>query len=142
MAGDALFVGPERFAAQTLSSQGDPVWEYRFSYVPVAVRKMLPGAPHGGETPFVFDSETWFVAGVKLTPEDEKMAHEMSTYWANFAKTGDPNGAGLPSWPRYESSTDKLMDFSEDGPTSKPDPWKEGLDLTEKLEAQELKSEN
>ncbi len=31
---DALFVGPERFAAQTLSSQGDPVWEYRFSYVP------------------------------------------------------------------------------------------------------------
>ena len=103
---------------------------------------MLPGAPHGGETPFVFDTKTWFTANVPLTPEDEKMAEEMSTYWANFAKTGDPNGAGLPSWPRYESSTDKLMDFSEDGPISKPDPWEKTLDLTEKLEAQELKAGN
>lgn len=139
---DALFVGPARFAAQTISSHGDRVWEYRFSYVPVAVRKVLPGAPHGGETPFVFDTKTWFVANVPLVPEDEKMAEEMSTYWANFAKTGDPNGAGLPSWPRYETNTDMLMDFSEDGPVSEPDPWGKKLDLTEKVEAQELKAGN
>jgi para-nitrobenzyl esterase len=139
---DALFVGPERFVAQTLSSQGSPVWEYRFSYVPIPARKMLPGAPHGGETPFVFDSKTWFTAGLKLTPEDEKIAEEMSTYWANFAKTGNPNGAGLPDWPRYDASTDMLMDFSEAGPTAKSDPWKERLDLTEKQEAQQLKAAN
>jgi para-nitrobenzyl esterase len=139
---DALFVGPERFVAQTLSSQGSPVWEYRFSYVPLPARKMLPGAPHGGETPFVFDSKTWFVAGLKLTPDDEKMAHKMSTYWANFAKTGNPNGAGLPDWPNYHSSTDMLMDFSEDGPVAKTDPWKQRLDLTEKLAARQLKAKN
>ncbi len=138
--GDALFVGPERFAAQTLSSQGDPVWEYRFSYVPIPVRDKLPSAPHGGETPFVFDGKAWF--SVKLTPEDEKMAQEMSTYWANFAKTGNPNGVGLPFWPSYDSSTDMLMDFSENGPIAKTDPWKERLDLTEKLTAQQLKAEN
>ena len=139
---DALFVGPERFVAQTLSSQGDPVWEYRFSYVPDAARTMLPGAPHGGETPFVFDSKTWFIAGLKLTAEDEKMARAMSTYWANFAKTGNPNGAGLPDWPSYAASTDMLMDFTENRPTAKTDPWKERLDLTEELEAQDLKAEN
>ncbi|MGD0733436.1 MAG: carboxylesterase family protein [Terracidiphilus sp.] len=139
---DALFVGPERFVAQTLSSQGAQVWEYRFSYVPVSARKMLPGAPHGGETPFVFDSKTWFVANLKLTPEDEKMAHEMSTYWVNFARTGNPNGTGLPNWPSYDSSTDMLMDFTQDGPVAKPDPWKERLDLTEKQTAQQLKATN
>jgi para-nitrobenzyl esterase len=110
---DALFVGPERFAAQTLSSQGDPVWEYRFGYVPIPVRGKLRGAPHGGETPFVFDHKSWFT--VKLTPQDERMAQTISTYWVNFAKTGNPNGAGLPHWPRYHSSTDVLMDFTEGG---------------------------
>jgi para-nitrobenzyl esterase len=139
---DALFVAPERFVAQTLSAQGDSVWEYRFSYVPILARKMLSAAPHGGETPFVFDSSVWYTAGLNLTPEDEKMAHEMSTYWANFAKTGNPNGAGLPDWPKYDSSSDMLMDFSDSGPTAKSDPWRERLDLTEKQEAQQLKTDN
>ena len=139
---DAFFVGPERFDAQILSSQGASVWEYRFSYVPIPARKLLPGAPHGGETPFVFDSKTWYTAKMNLTPEDEQMAHKMSTYWANFVKTGDPNGAGLPNWPSYQSSTDMLMDFSENGPVAKTDPWKERLDLTEKLTAQQLKAGN
>lgn len=135
---DALFVAPERFVAQTLSSAGDPVWEYRFGYVPTAVRGKLQGAPHGGETPFVFDHDTWF--NVKLTPRDEKMAREMSAYWVNFAKTGNPNGAGLPHWPRYLASTDMLMEFSESGPVAKADPWKERLDLTERLETQQLEA--
>ena len=139
---DALFVAPERFVAQTISAQGDPVWEYRFSYLPERVRGKLPGAPHGGETPFVFDSPTWYIAGVKLTPEDEKMAQEMSAYWVNFAKTGNPNGAGLPNWPGYNSAADMLMDFSEDGPVAKADPWKARLDLTEKLLARKLKADN
>jgi para-nitrobenzyl esterase len=135
---DALFVGPERFVAQTLSSQGDPVWEYRFGYVPIPVRGKLRGAPHGGETPFVFDHETWFT--VRLTPQDERMAQRISAYWVNFAKTGNPNGAGLPHWPRYHSSTDMLMDFTDSGPVAKADPWKARLDLTESLEARQLEA--
>lgn len=139
---DLLMVEPARFVAQTLSSHGDSVWEYRFSYVPVLARKFVPGATHGGETPFVFDSEEWYTAKVKLTPEDEKMAHEMNGYWVNFVKTGNPNGAGLPDWPSYQSSADVLMNFTEDGLVAEKDPWKQRLDLTEKLQTQEPKAKN
>lgn len=131
---DELFVGPARFVAQTLSSQSDPVWEYRFSYVPVLARVKVKAAPHGGETPFVFDGKKWFI--VPLLPADKKMAQKMSTYWTNFAKTGNPNGAGLPDWPSYISSKDMLMDFSEKGPIAKKDPWAERLDLVKKMAEQ------
>jgi para-nitrobenzyl esterase len=135
---DELFVGPARFVAQTLSSQGDPVWEYRFSYVPELARSKVPAALHGGETPFVFNGKKWFI--VPLLPADRKMAQKMSTYWVNFAKTGNPNGAGLPNWPGYHASTDMLMDFSEAGPIAKTDPWGSRLDFIEKLAAQHLKA--
>ena len=50
----------------------------------------------------------------------------------NFARTGDPNGKGLPHWPRYSAASDELMNFTLTGPVGGPDPWKERLDLTEK----------
>jgi para-nitrobenzyl esterase len=39
----------------------------------------------------------------------------MSTYWVNFAKQGDPNGAGLPAWPTFSDATPAVMYF---GPTA------------------------
>lgn len=136
---DELFVGPARFVAQTLSSQGDPVWEYRFAYVPELARAKVPAATHGGETPFVFKNKKWFI--VPLTPADDQMAQKVSAYWVNFAKTGNPNGEGLPNWPGYHASTDTLMDFSESGPIAKADPWGSRLDFIDKLAAQHLQAE-
>ncbi len=132
VAGDGMMVEPARFVAQTLSSQGDPVWEYRFGYVASSMSDKWPGAPHATEIPFVFDTVK-AKYGAAATAEDEKVGEETNSYWANFAKTGNPNGPGLPDWPQYSSSKDVLMDFTEKGPVAKPDPRHERLNLTEQV---------
>ena len=38
----------------------------------------------------------------------------MNSYWVNFAKTGDPNGDGLPYWPYFTKETPKVLHFTED----------------------------
>jgi len=44
---------------------------------------------------------------------DQRLADVMSSYWANFAATGDPNGAGLPAWPAYDGPDAPVMQLGE-----------------------------
>ena len=38
----------------------------------------------------------------------------MAQYWVNFAKTGSPNGEGLPAWPQYSAEGDKYMELGDE----------------------------
>jgi para-nitrobenzyl esterase len=50
-------------------------------------------------------------ANSKPRPEDVAMSDLVSSYWTNFAKTGDPNGTGLPKWPAFTESAQQAMFF-------------------------------
>ena len=87
--------GPAHFAANAFAANGSPVYRYRFSYVQTAMReRMRMGPPHGGEIAFVFGTLT-ARPGTALSPRDQSASRMAQSYWVNFAKTGDPNGADL-----------------------------------------------
>jgi len=66
------------------------------------------------------------------TPEDQAVARMAQSYWVNFARTGDPNSAGLPTWPRHAPGKDLIFDFRSDGTAGAgPDPRKARLDVTQ-----------
>ncbi len=124
---------PARFSAKAFVAKGAPAYIYRFSYIPAAMQEQMPnGVPHGAEIPYVFNN-LGARRGSTSTPQDQEVARMVNTYWANFARTGDPNGPGLPIWPRYEPSKDEILEFRPDGlPIAGPDPRKARLDVTEK----------
>ena len=115
-----------RSAAAMISRAGAPVWAYRFSYVPGSVK--APGAYHATDIPFFFDNQA-IKYGAATTPRDRAMGRTISAYLVNFARTGDPNGPGLPAWPRYAAATDQLMDFTPDATAQATrDPWGPKID--------------
>jgi para-nitrobenzyl esterase len=119
-------VGGARQIAATLSAQGVPVWEYRFSYVASSIGK--PGAGHATDIPFFFNTQAIKYEGA-TTPRDNAMGQTISSYILNFAKTGTPDGKGLPAWPRYTRASDAIMDFTANGKAEPgKDPWGADLD--------------
>jgi para-nitrobenzyl esterase len=62
------------------------------------------------------------------TDTDLTLADRMSSYWTNFAKTGDPNGTGLPTWAPYDPADEPYMDFG-DAPAVKHHLLKAQLDF-------------
>ena len=91
--------------------------------------------PHGGEIAFVFGTLGTPMFGPPPplpTTQDQAVSHMAQSYWVNFAKTGNPNGAGLQDWPRYKPDESLIFDFHADGSASAiPDPWKARLDVTQ-----------
>jgi para-nitrobenzyl esterase len=90
-------------------------------------------ANHSGEIEFVFGT----LDSKKLPwgPEDYKLSEAMGTYWTNFAKTGNPNGPGLPEWPRYEAKTSNQVMHLAPGPHASPDTLKNQFEFLDRAPA-------
>lgn len=110
---------------------GEQSWHYYFTHDPPydEGRRDL-GAAHTGEIPYVFDNlaaPRTFPGGSSVekmagNPREEAFADQVSQYWVNFARTGNPNGPGLPRWPTMaELGATESMILDADG--SGKGPW-------------------
>lgn len=87
--------------AQTKTGDA-PVYRYHLELA-APPSKFHPGwfAFHSDDIEYVFGTLDTR-PGAEWRPEDRKLSDQMMNYWTNFAKTGDPNGPGLPLWPRFD----------------------------------------
>jgi para-nitrobenzyl esterase len=111
MAGDMFLVySTWKWIEEHARTSGAPVYRYRFDRkIPVAPGTKVNGVPataedvgarHAGEIEYVFGALD-ALPKVPWQEADRKLSDQIGTYWSNFARSGDPNGPGLPAWPRY-----------------------------------------
>lgn len=113
---DGWMVAGARDVAGLLGGQV-PTFYYRFSYVAASADR-ADGAQHASDVPFFLHTED-VKYGEQTTDQDRGVGRDISGYLVNFAGSGDPNGPGLPRWPRFG---DQMMDFAAE-PVAGRDPW-------------------
>jgi len=97
-----------------------PAYLYYFSHVPPGADHY--GAYHASEIAYVFGT------GRNWQDADRKLSEVMSSYWVNFATTGNPNGKALPVWQKYDEKKDLALGLNDEIQPI-PVPNKAGLDF-------------
>ncbi|PWK20049.1 para-nitrobenzyl esterase [Arcicella aurantiaca] len=132
---DWVWGEPARMTARVFLAKQAPVYMYQFGYVPANAQQRSPyGAGHGSEVSFAFNTlNARWGPPAEPTAQEKELAKNMNIYWTNFAKTGNPNGQGVPNWTLYNNKNQDMLDVELDGKiVSKPDPRKARLDVIEK----------
>lgn len=111
---DSQFTATTRRTARCISqNQTEPVYRYFFSYKHSIPQLATYGSYHGMELFYVFNTweNTTLGTGSFFKPSDDSVQTVMLDYWTNFAKTGNPNGGNLVSWPQYEAASDCYLEI-------------------------------
>jgi para-nitrobenzyl esterase len=124
-----------RIYADAMAQKGRKSWLYYFTYEPPPTAgQPSMKATHTSEIPYVFHTLKMARvypdnSSIELTANsksDIELADRVSSYWVNFARTGDPNGKGvdgkqLPPWPAYkDKASSRPMLLGPDAPVPSP----------------------
>jgi len=121
---DLALACPTYLGLDSASAQSVPTYYYRFDYRGMKGGNFLK-AFHSSEIPFVFNSLdqkpfTLFYDEKNLGPA-QQLSKIIQGYWTNFAKTGNPNGDGLPQWPKYQANDPSVQILNLQVRTEKSD---------------------
>jgi para-nitrobenzyl esterase len=113
---DIIFSLQMRTWARMTTAAGSAAYLYLFSHEPPSPRRRELRAYHASDVPYVFG--TLDVAdprrtGFAWTEADYRLSDQISSYWTNFARTGDPNGEGLPRWTPYEEASEPYLELRD-----------------------------
>lgn len=105
---DIVFGAPARWVAAQHAARA-PAYLYRFTHVTRGRRGEVPGAGHGAEIPYVFDTlGTTSKSAANAGADDLRLARGLADCWVAFAATGAP-ACALADWHRYDPSSDRLL---------------------------------
>ena len=100
---------PARLMAQSMERKKNPAYLYQFTRRPDTALARKLGVHHGVDLAYVFGN---MAKSDGYDDTDLELSGKMIDYWVNFAKTGNPNGEGLPDWPAYKSQSDINLEFA------------------------------
>lgn len=109
---DAYMASTYRWAAARARASGQPVYAYLFTHPTPVSKPPSFGTFHSSEIPYLFG-----VLDRSRRPygdADEKIAAQLQSYWRNFIRSGDPNGAGLRQWSGVRSGVVQVMGLGDE----------------------------
>jgi para-nitrobenzyl esterase len=101
-------ISPWTWAKLFTSHTDKPVYLYFFTHAPPGPSHDMTGVFHSAEIPYAFNNP-----GAAWTDEDRRIADTMSSYWVNFARTGNPNSPELPHWAAFDGKTERVMELGD-----------------------------
>jgi len=124
--GDYEFLQGTRSILRAAAKANPKAFQYQFTRVNGIGRRIKWGCFHASEVPYVFATLPDSVYGTTASfigdfsvdsdtysEQDMKLSKTMSAVWVRFAKTGDPNGPGLPSWPVFTEAKESYLEFGD-----------------------------
>jgi para-nitrobenzyl esterase len=124
--GDYVFLQGTRSVLRQVSKINRDAYQYQFTRVSGVGRRVHWGAFHASEIGYVFGTLPDSAYGTGPLPfgdftvdpdsyndRDSELSNQMSAAWVRFARTGNPNGAGLPTWPAFRDGEERYLEFGD-----------------------------